>query len=114
MATFSSLEIKNQAGRVATETLVMNSECGNASSNCATMAALIRSAGDDSSATLASDWDSLSNAFKQCGKVINDCGNKMKSALNKYASETQSNETTTASETAQVSDEFNELASYFD
>lgn len=113
MATFSSLEIKNLAGRAATATVTIKAQTGNASSNANTMAELIRSAGDDSSAQLAADWEQLSNAFKNCGKIIDDCGNKMKNALNKYATETQSNETTTSTKTAQVSSEINSLNSYF-
>lgn len=113
MATFSSLEIKNLAGRAATATVTVQAQANNASSNAATMASLIRSAGDDSSASLAADWDALSDAFKACGKSIDDYGNKMKTALNKYATSTQENETTTAAQTSQVSSEISSLGSYF-
>ncbi len=113
MATFSSLEIRNLAGRAATATVTIQAQTNNAATNAATMAQLIRSAGDDSSASLARDWEGLSAAFKACGKSIEDCGNKMKSALNKYAAETQVNETTTASQTSQVSQEISSLGSYF-
>ena len=113
MATFSALEISMLAGRVATSTANIHNNVNNASGNAKTVADLIRSSGDSSANQLAAEWDALSNAFTACGNVIEDCGDKMRLALDKYASNTQTNETTAAQETSQVSQEIESLGDFF-
>ena len=113
MAAFSSVELDTQAERVKTATDTIKSNAKSAEDGAKTMAELIREAKDPSATQLAADWDSLADSFKACAKTIDDCGDRMKSALKKYANETEDNEKQAADAAKGASEELQSLQQYF-
>lgn len=113
MAAWSSLEIKNTATVIGSQTEYVKSETNDVRSMMENMAQEIAQGHDDSSYKLASDWRGLADQFWNAGETIKKLGEQMEKALKKYSEQTVENETKSSVDLGKASDDIESLGQYF-
>ena len=106
MAAFSSDELRTQSNRLDTESSVIQSYCSDIQSLCEAISAKIKEGNDNTSLELAYKWSALSNTFKTISTKVKNYGDKLHSALEKYVTQTQTNETNATANASAKTNEF--------
>ena len=100
---FSAAEIGRQAKVIGTRISSIKSNLDLISNLVDQVTNLIKSE-DSEAARLTASWEGLTEHFQDLSQATENHGNKMQEALEKYADEVKTNETTAATETSEISD----------
>ena len=111
MAAFSSDELRTQSNRLETESSVIQSYCSDIQSLCEAISAKIKEGNDNTSLELAKKWSSLGTTFETISQKVKSYGDKLHTALNKYVTETQKNETNATANASAKANEFDAINS---